>query len=278
MHFKLCVFATLYMQLRDDRYETIKYKFTLASHWTDVANRMKPEDDEDFEVTQFGNMCYFLATERLSQAMSLMYALQMLPGRRLGHGNRPLEDLTSLNVHVVILDSQPWEIFMHRLPNLCELNVVFVMQGKDTNKFHDHNRGVTLHRCNDCEVRNRVITYSVQQMMYHLYYSSTEYTEPDVVVVFGNSCEMTTSKENNIHSEISYRNMTYSKDTVLVLTDVTKELVIQGVKSVNAVRSVDQIVPSQINPFSGHSSNRAEMGADIPVINDRYYFTCLKRM
>ena len=138
MPYKIYLSITPYLQLREERYETIKDKFTLASQWTDVVNRLTIEDN----AIPVWKYMYYLTTERLSQAMSLLYALQMLPGRQLGYDSRPLEDLITFNVHVVssspILDSTSWEIFMHRLPKLVELNVVFVMQGLETNKFHDN--------------------------------------------------------------------------------------------------------------------------------------------
>ena len=73
---------------------------------------------------------------------------------------------------------------------------------------------------------DRFITYSVKRMFYHMFFSSPEYTEPDVVVVFGNSSEMLAREEDALHNEISYRNMTSCMDTLLVLTDATEDLVI----------------------------------------------------
>ena len=110
-----------------------------------------------------------------------------------------------------------------------------------------------------------------------MFFSSEEYTEPDVVVVYGNAYEMSPSENENVHSEISYRNMTYSRDTVLVLMDETKELVRQGAKAVNAARSVDQLLPPQTNPFKGIGSNRAELDSNVPISNEKSYFTCLRR-
>ena len=36
-----------------------------------------------------------------------------------------------------------------------------------------------------------------------MFFSSEQYTEPDVVVVYGKTEEMNIGKENDIHSEIS---------------------------------------------------------------------------
>ena len=147
--------------------------------------------------------------ERLSYPMSILNALQMLPGRRISQNHQPLEDLTTLDIHVVtsspLLDSEPWEVFMHRLPKLKSLNVTFILQGKGFRQsFYKNNKPLTLLRCNDCKNKGRIITYSIQQMPYHMYFSSPEYTEPDVVGIFGNSKEMLSTKNGDIHSDISF--------------------------------------------------------------------------
>ena len=167
---------------------------------------------------------------------------------------------------------------MHRLPKLKQLNVVFIIQGRPfKDPFTLNFYGMGLRRCEDCEDKNRLITYSVHQMLYHMFFSSPDYTEPDVVIVYGNTDEMFRYGESNIHREISYRNMTYSRDTVLVLTDATEVLVNLGVRAVNAAQPVHQLVSTQINPLRGFSSNRPDMGADIAVINEKHFFTCLRR-
>ena len=213
---------------------------------------------------------------RASYVMSLLSALRALPGLRLlGRDHCPLEDLTTLSVHVVtsspLFGSAPWEEFMHRLPKLKQLHLVFVMQGKEVMRSFTLNSKLTLLRCDDCEAENRVITYSVQQMQYHMFFSSQEYTEPDAVVIYGNAQEMSLTEADDINSILSYRNMTHSRDTVLVLTDASKDLVRLGVTAVNAARPVDQLALPQINPLR-------EMSFDYDaVFNDKHYFTCLRR-
>ena len=110
-----------------------------------------------------------------------------------------------------------------------------------------------------------------------MYFSSLDYTEPDVVVVYGNSQEMTSDGEYDVHSELSYRNMTYSPSTVLVLMDSHKDLLKQGVKAVNAVQPVTQLVPPQMNYLRGFSTNLSDKDSGSTIVNDRYHFTCLKR-
>ena len=240
-------------------------KFDCVSDWDDILPNELSLAYENVDLScKVTKLCVFLedhlVKERLSYPMSLLYALQSLPDRRLSFSGLPLEDLTTLDIHIVtsipLYDSRIWEIFMHRLPKLEQINVVFINQGR---MFKQMFRLITLSlgRCDDCAEKGRVINYSVHQMPYHMFFSSPEYTEPNVVEVYGNEHEMSSRDDDCIHKEISYRNMTHSKDTVLVLLDATKDLVIQGVKDVNAVQSVDELVQPQMNPLKGFSSNRA---------------------
>ena len=48
------------------------------------------------KLTKWNNLT--IAIGLLSYSMSLLYALQTIPGRRLGEDNRPLEDLTTLDI------------------------------------------------------------------------------------------------------------------------------------------------------------------------------------
>ena len=220
-----------------------------------------------------------LRAELESYSNTLLYALRSLGNRRLGRENRRLEDLTSLDVHVItstpLFYQDPWDEFMHELPKLKQLNLVFIMQGTALkSSFNFRLSGLSLLRCSDCEAKNRVITYSVQQMLYHMFFSSPQYTEPDVVVVYGNTHEMLPSRNSeDIHSTISYRNMTYSRDSILVLTDETEDLVRQGAKTVNAAQPVEQFGPPKMNILRGNGSNRT--GQDY---NEKCYFTCLRRI
>ena len=109
-----------------------------------------------------------------------------------------------------------------------------------------------------------------------MFFSSQEYTEPDVIIVFDNSYEML-EDVNDVNSAISYSNMTYSKDTVLVLMDATQSMVEKGFKAVNTARPVVQIVKPQRNLMSGMSLDRAEFGSVSTMVHDKNYFTCLRR-
>ena len=73
---------------------------------------------------------------------------------------------------------------------------------------------------------------------------------------------MSTSDEDYIHSKLSYRNMAHSNNTVLVLMDATKSQIIQGVKAVNAVQAIDELVPPQINPLRGVTSKQTKVQSE----------------
>ena len=196
-----------------------------------------------------------LAYERLLYPLSLLYALQTLPGRCIGSvDDRPLEDLSSLTVHLVnsspLFDPKAWESIIHRLPKLKKLHLVFIMQSKPFNESFGHNYAMSfLQRCSYCEDKGKVITFSIHQMLYHMFYSSMDYSEPDVVIIYGNTDEMSSSDVEDIHTDMSYRNMSSSRDTVLILTDVNKDRLRQGVKAVNATRPMKQLVAPHMNPF-----------------------------
>ena len=247
----------------------IPRQYTLALQYLSKSEKKDPVNVDDS-----------LIMERLSYPMSLLYALQSLPKRLISSSDLPLEELTTLNIHVVtsipLYDSESWEVFMHRLPKLKQLNIIYINQGREFRQSYGFLKA-SLGRCEDCNWNGRAINYFVHQMPYHMFFSLPEYTEPDVVVIYGNDFEMSSTDDDCIHRDISYRNMTHSCDTVLVLMDTTKDQVIQGIKAVSAVRSVDQLVPPKMNPFRGPSSNRAEVESDFDIINEKSFFTCLRK-
>ncbi|CAL4147541.1 unnamed protein product [Meganyctiphanes norvegica] len=229
---------------------------------------------------------------------SLLYAIQKLPERRLGPDRIPLEELHTLTVHVVNsspLFEEHWEMFLRLFPELKRLNMVFVMQGRP---FMQPLNLITMVKMTVKRyypmnsIKHKSIDYSIKQMHYHMYFSSEEYIEPDIVVVYGNTYEMSPSlssghQSDDIHSEISYRNMLHSYDTILILMDQTMELVKRGVKIVNAARPVEQLVAPMVNPLRGGSSNESPLNehrgsewdsemADSKEI-ETYHFTCLRR-
>ena len=105
-----------------------------------------------------------------------------------------------------------------------------------------------------------------------MFFSTSEYSEPEIVVVYDNNYEMSRDQEDDINNELSYRNMTYSPDTILVLMDESQELVNKGVMVVNTARPVEQLVSSMLNIVIEKLSKLT--GSNNAMI-DKYYFTCL---
>ena len=81
-----------------------------------------------------------LAHERLSYPLSLLYTLQTLPGGCIGSvDDRPLEDLSSLTVHLVnsspLFDPKAWESIIHRLPKLKKSTIIIIIVPHDVTPF-----------------------------------------------------------------------------------------------------------------------------------------------
>ena len=213
----------------------------------------------------------------MSYPFSLYWALRSLGDRPVGQARRPLHDVASLDVHVVmnqpLTDSKFWELgLMGLMPRLKQLNLTFIIQGNWSGSSRQLSTGLDHTSC-----RTRVVTHSIHEMHYHMFFSSQQYTEPDVIVVYGNSHEMLANEKEGFHSEISYRNMTHNQDTVLVLMDATKDLVIQGFKAVKEAQSVSKLVEIQHNPLYRASTNRTNIDAGSVRFNEKSYFTCLRR-
>ncbi|CAL4067003.1 unnamed protein product, partial [Meganyctiphanes norvegica] len=200
----------------------------------------------------------------ISYPTTLLYALLIDPELRLGNTHCPLMDLITLNIHIVIsspvFELEKWKYYMHNFPNINRLHVVFVIHGKGIDKTFE---------TSFCKVKDRVIKFSVQYMHYHMYFSSPDYKDPDIVVINNSSNEMPSSDpEGDIHSEISYRNMTHSQDTLLVVIDTSKELVRKKVRAVNTARPVKQLMIDKSNTIMGLSFKKGI---------ERNFFTCIRR-
>ena len=52
--------------------------------------------------------------------------------------------------------------------------------------------------------KNHTITDSKQQMLYHMFFSSSQYTEPDIVVIYRNTSEMSLNDgDENVSGTLS---------------------------------------------------------------------------
>merc|ERR1711888_383093 len=94
--------------------------------------------------------------------------------------------ISSFIVHLVnsspLFNPKAWESIIHRLPKLKKLHLVFIMQSKPFNESFGHNYAMSfLQRCSYCEDKGNVITFSIHQMPYHMFYSSMDYSELNVV-------------------------------------------------------------------------------------------------
>ena len=165
-----------------------------------------------------------------------------------------------------MLDSYYWEMAFFHNSGLEHLQIVFIIPDKNF-EISSPNNKLNWQLCKACKSKKRTTTYSIQQMQYHMFFESSEYTKPDVVAVYGNSRVMGCDKED-IQTEISYRNMTHSHHTILVLMDETEDLVRQGINFIKTVQSVDVIEETYINFERGFT--------DEPT-NEKQYFSCLRR-
>ncbi|CAL4216126.1 unnamed protein product [Meganyctiphanes norvegica] len=216
-----------------------------------------------------------LINERLEFPLTIHHALKNL---HLGKKRKTLSEMTSLTIHIVhekpMLDPRMWEFFLHQLPKLKKLNLIFLCGiMKSDNRYNYSLQG---ERCSECKRKKRVINYDLQPMHYHEYFSIDDYNEPDVVVVFNIEQELGQKKTkkdvDEAHSFTSQRNMTYSKDTVVILTTGVEELLEPCVKSFQDARSVKILVPVQKNPFCIFSTVRANRS--ILKLND--YMCCIQ--
>ncbi|CAL4153130.1 unnamed protein product, partial [Meganyctiphanes norvegica] len=245
-----------------------KYAYTLES--------LQIPQTEDYWVE---DVC-LIRWERLSYPFTLLYALQEIG---VGREEKSVGCVTSLNIHIVsplpMLDCKMWEFFMHHLPKLEELHLSFI--GPTMSLHNQYNNQIELQRCDDCFDRNRLITLSINPMHYHMYFSSDAYTEPDVVIVHAYDEAHFAMKnallvqEGDVHAITSYRNMTYSQDTLVVLTNCIKQDLEDGIKDINKARSIDVVMPIRENPLCGISTIRNNSSLALSNINA--YITCLRK-
>jgi len=214
----------------------------------------------------------------LSYPSSLFYAIYLVQECYLH-----LQELSTLTIHIVtgniMMDDMQkenalrlfWdEGYIHHFPKLKHLKLIFIMQGKEEPPFYLNTEKNPI-ECQDCVKSGRVVTYSLQQMKYNMFFSSKEYSKPNVVAVYGNNQEMSASEQESIQSQISYRNMTHSRDSLVVLMDATKDLVKQGVRAMNAAQPVEQVLPILNNPWKGFTLHPA-------IVNEKSYFACLVKL
>ncbi|CAL4155029.1 unnamed protein product [Meganyctiphanes norvegica] len=219
-----------------------------------------------------------ILSERLSFPLTILYAMQE---SGLGTNKTPVDSVTSLTIHIVssmpMLDSRMWEMLVHRLPHLNELNISFIGCNMDLKNQLNIDITNKLERCADCKLRKRLITYSIRPEHYHMYFSSLEYSEPDVIAVF-NIKQMNKykiSSDDYADDVNSYQNMTYEEGTLIVLTGLDYEEVKEGIKEINEARPVDVVMSTRRNLFKGSRIVRSD--EQRCILNTRAYMACIRR-
>ncbi|CAL4180521.1 unnamed protein product, partial [Meganyctiphanes norvegica] len=233
-----------------------------------------------------------LVNERLAFPLTIHHALKKL---KLGDEGKTISKITSLSIHIVhgtpMLDPRMWEFLLHQLPNLIELNLTFI--GHDMKLYNKFNSCLPVERCSDCKGKHRVITYNIQPMQYHEYFSSDDYVQPDVVAVFNimdelySTCRQKSSGGykpaclsciNYMHTErnigkandfTSQRDMTYNKHTIVILTSCEEESLKACIQKFNASRPIKLLLPVQENPVRGFSTVRK-----LQMVNINHYICC----
>lgn len=213
---------------------------------------------------------------RLSYPMTLLTVVEQL------YDEETMAELDNLKVHVVTnsayFDASAWQTLFHQpnYPNLKQLKLDFIIQNTTFNSSFNHKGKLDQQKCDICPgltPKEHTLNFSVHQKPYHMFFSSSDYSAPDFVIVYG-----ITETSSDIHSELSYRNMLFDEDTSLVLTDSTEELLIQGTRAVNSAIPVDVLLRPLRNNFRCFGSNKSEMDFDAAATNERYYVTCMMKL
>ncbi|CAL4089503.1 unnamed protein product [Meganyctiphanes norvegica] len=266
-HLYSCAMANLYF--KNNHQLVIPDNLLKEVNINDGLNFEKVSKLPKYSSVKYLKTIVDLVNERIAFPLTIHHALKNL---KFGEQRKCISDITNLTIHIVynqpMLDPRMWEFFLHLLPNLMKLNLTFISPNmKLCNKFNSY---IPLERCSDCKMKQKVISYNIQSMHYHEYFSSDDYVQPDVVAVFDIdhelmiSCNQSPSEVSypefirgednelqtdlfteNAHSFTSQRNMTYSMDTIVILTGQDKEMIEECVKNFNEARPVDVLIPVQ---------------------------------
>lgn len=214
-----------------------------------------------------------LRDKYLAYLETLKGIFKLLDNIKFGNQNRLLKDFSTMNIHILssfpLFHSDPWNFLAFEL-ELLQLHVAFVMQGSDSKLNFKMNYMSA--------IPNKFISYSIHTMMYHEFFSSPQFVEPDVLVIFGNKQEMLENDDEYTHHSLkSYGSMTDNDNTLLILTDSTEDLVMDGIKSINGDQANGHFDPIQTDELGTVNSlgivNEHESGS----LNEIRYFACLKK-
>ena len=84
---------------------TLRDEYKLVTNWDDILTHIYREQQEKLCLAgskKYVDVESFWTKERPSYPLSLLYALQSLSGCYLGQDQDPLEELTTLTIHVII--------------------------------------------------------------------------------------------------------------------------------------------------------------------------------
>lgn len=215
-----------------------------------------PEGDIDYEaykklILELQN----IIINRLSFPLTIHNILQRLG---VGDERKPLEEITSLNIHVLsdkpFVDSSIWEYFMHMIPNLKELHVTLVSHIFENSDWYM--KDINLKRCKMCEKKDRVIEYTIYKNHYHMFFSSEKYTTPDVIAVFG-SCVPSKhglTANDDLHPELTWQNIMRNTKSYLIFTDQSEEALQKGVANVEQTHGIDFSLLKRYEALNGAKS------------------------
>ncbi|CAL4063141.1 unnamed protein product [Meganyctiphanes norvegica] len=231
-----------------------------------------------------------LLSERLSLPLTVLHVLSQVG---VGPGKTPIEDVTSLHIHNLcfqtMLDSEAWEFFMHRLPNLKQLHVSYAEED-GTNIFpmsiNHLNTNTTLTRCQDCTNQERLITYAIYPF-FNTVYNSLKYPAPDVITVeereklimeeLNQMGDDDSDEEEMDDTREFYIHLTKQRgDCRIIFTDNSSEKLRETISGMDEVLPMDILINTKENPFAGFSPVRIlDPKEGVTPLNSRQYISCL---
>ncbi|CAL4112172.1 unnamed protein product [Meganyctiphanes norvegica] len=222
-----------------------------------------------------------ILSDRLAMPFTILYCLQKFG---VGQLSTPLAEVTSLNVHILtalpLFDPQMWELLLHRLPALKELNITYIgCAGLNWHPNNVHSTMIKFERCGRCKKDDRVVSIKVLLKHYHMYFSSDDYVEPDVVAIVGYNKKLLDTKsieKDDVNELTSRRNMTYNKDTLVIATDYEIFCLDTAIEEMNNARPINVLMPVTENPLhaEGHFDSMRVHGKRYNLLK---YLTCMQR-
>ncbi|MCL4145267.1 UNVERIFIED_CONTAM: hypothetical protein GTU68_053218, partial [Idotea baltica] len=196
----------------------------------------------------------------LSFPLSLLYALEKLETN--GY-KKSFINSSELKIHVIGAESAVellgiirWEYFLHRLPSLLKLHIVFIgpnlfksFEMEDEFEMDKHCLDDSCStRCEDCIKKNRVVVYEMATMLYHDYEESKHFKEPDAIIAF--NCGFHEFAEDPSDTWSKSLNLITKMAIPLIFTSYTQLEAERDLKT--ALKSNSDIevrIPPQLNPF-----------------------------